>query len=53
MSHSNFRLRVFDRTVLRTFGPGGWIGADRVRHTFANLHLARGTNLEWVKELGG
>ena len=24
-----------------------------LRHTFASLHMARGTNLKWLQEMGG
>ena len=32
------------------FGPGRRVTPHMLRHTFASLHLARGTNLKWVQE---
>ena len=49
----NFRSRVFDRVVRRAFGRRGRATPHRLRHTFASLHMARGTNLKWIQEQGG
>jgi hypothetical protein len=53
MLSGNFRSRVFRRLVRRAFGPGRSLTPHVLRHTFASLHLARGTNLKWVQEAGG
>lgn len=53
MEYQNFRSRVFDRIVRRAFGAGRRVTPHMLRHTFASLHLARGTNLKWVQETGG
>ena len=53
MEYQNFRSRVFNRIVRRAFGSGRQITPQCLRHTFASLHLARGTNLMWVQEAGG
>ena len=53
MLSGNFRSRVFRRLVRRAFGPGRSLTPHVLRHTWASLHLARGTNLKWVQEAGG
>jgi integrase len=53
IEYQNFRSRVFNRVVRRAFGPGRRVTPHMLRHTFASLHLARGTNLKWVQEMGG
>ena len=50
----NFRRRVFRRLVKAAgINPSRRITPHCLRHTFASLHLARGTNLKWVQEAGG
>jgi integrase len=50
----NFRNRVFDQVVRRALGRGGKrITPHSLCHTFASLHLARGTPINWVQAMGG
>jgi len=49
----NFRHRVFRKLVERVLGRGRDFTPHGLRHTFASLHLARGTNLEWIQAMGG
>ncbi len=49
----NFRDRVFRRLVQKVLGRGRRFTPHGLRHTFASLHLARGTNLKWVQAQGG
>ncbi len=51
---TNFRRRCFDRLVRTTFRSAGKrITPYALRHTFASLHLSRGTTLLWVQQVGG
>jgi len=52
IEYQNFRSRVFNRIRRRAFGTGRRVTPHMLRHTFASLHLARGTNLKWVQETG-
>jgi integrase len=45
--------RIFSRIVRSAFGPGHRVTPHMLRHTFASLHIARGTNLKWIQETGG
>jgi len=50
---SNFR-RTFERVTRRALGEAHRrVTPHTLRHTFASLHLARGTNLLWVQQQGG
>ncbi len=49
----NFRLRVWNPLVGRALGPGRSPTPHALRHTFASLHMARGTNLKWLQAQGG
>jgi len=49
----NFRDRVFRRLVERVLGKGRRFTPHGLRHTFASLHMARGTNLKWIQAQGG
>jgi len=49
----NFRSRVFRKLVERVLGKGRDFTPHGLRHTFASLHLARGTNLKWIQAMGG
>ncbi|HME69084.1 MAG TPA: site-specific integrase [Myxococcota bacterium] len=49
----NFRARVFDRLVRRALGPARRFTPHGLRHTFATIHLARGTPIKWVQAQGG
>ncbi len=51
---ANFRVRVFDRVVRKALGRNHRrVVPHTLRHTFASLHLARGSNLLWVQNMGG
>ena len=51
---TNFQRRVFDRVVRKAFGRNHRrVTPHTLRHTFASLHLARGSNLLWVQNMGG
>ena len=51
---TNFRRRVFDKVVKRALGETSKrITPHSLRHSFASLHLSRGTNLLWVQRQGG
>jgi integrase len=49
----NFRDRVFRRISKKALGPASELSPHGLRHTFASLHLARGTNLKWIQAMGG
>jgi integrase len=49
----NFRARVFDRIVRSALGPHRRFTPHGLRHTFATLHLVRGTPIKWVQAQGG
>jgi len=49
----NFRARVFRKLVERELGKGRDFTPHGLRHTFASLHLARGSNLKWIQAMGG
>ncbi len=49
----NFRERVFRRAVKKAFGKYRRFTPHGLRHTFASLHMARGTNLKWIQAQGG
>ena len=49
----NFRARAFRRIVTRALGPNRKFSPHGLRHTFASLHLAFGTNLKWIQNMGG
>ncbi len=53
IDYQNFRSRVFVKLVRKAFGKDRRVTAHHLRHTFASLHLARGTNLLWVQQAGG
>jgi len=51
---SNFRERVFRRIVRKALGKDRrGVTPHSLRHTFASLHMARGTNLKWIQAMGG
>jgi integrase len=50
---NNFRDRVFRRIVREAFGPHRRFTPHGLRHTFASLHLARGTPIKWIQNRGG
>jgi len=49
----NFRDRVFRKIVRKVLEPGRSFSPHGLRHTFASLHMARGTNLKWIQSMGG
>ena len=49
----NFRARPFRRIVERALGPNRDFSPHGLRHTFASLHLALGTNIKWLQNMGG
>ena len=53
MDPYNFRERTFRKLVERVLGKARRFTPHGLRHTFASLHLARGTNLKWVQARGG
>jgi len=50
---SNFRSRVWDRLVRKALGKTRDVTPHTLRHTFASLHLAAGTNIKWIQRQGG
>ena len=50
---NNFRNRIFSRIVRRALGANRRVTPHTLRHTFASIHLSRGTNLLWVQQQGG
>jgi integrase len=48
----HFRDRVFRRIAKKALGPARQFTPHGLRHAFASLHLARGTNLKWVQNMG-
>ncbi len=51
--YENFLHRVWDPFVLKAFGPDRRVTPKSLRHTWATLHLSRGTPIEWVRKMGG
>ena len=51
--YENFRRRVWNPVVRRAFEGDRRVTPHSLRHTWATLHLARGTPIEWVREMGG
>jgi len=45
-AHANFRNKVFNPVVREALG-------ERRHHTWATLHLSRGTPLKWIQAQGG
>ncbi len=50
---TNFRSRVFSGIILKALGKGRHYTPHCLRHTWASLHLARGTPIKWVQQQGG
>jgi len=53
LNAANFRNRVFNRLARRALGATRRITPHSLRHTWASLHIARGTPLKWIQERGG
>ena len=49
----NFRSRPFRRIVEHALGRDRVFSPHGLRHTFASLHLAFGTNMKWIQNMGG
>jgi integrase len=49
----NFRRRVFNNVVKEAFPEGRPLTPHSLRHTWASLHMARGTPLKWIQDQGG
>ncbi len=49
---TNFRARVFSKLVREVLGEGRHYSPHCLRHTWASLHMARGTPLKWIQEQG-
>ncbi len=50
---TNFRSRVFSKIIVKALGKGRHYTPHCLRHTWASLHLARGTPIKWVQQQGG
>jgi len=48
-----FRNKVFSKVVRAALGDDRRITPHCLRHTWASLHMARGTPLKWIQEQGG
>ena len=48
-----FRRRTFRRVVRHALGRDRRFTPHGLRHTFASLHMARGTPLKWIQAQGG
>jgi integrase-like protein len=48
-----FRNRVFSKIVRKALGKGRHFSPHGLRHTWASLHMARGTPLKWIQDQGG
>ena len=53
VSPTNFRRRVWAKLVKKAQGASRKPTPHALRHTFATLHMARGTNLKWLQAQGG
>jgi integrase len=50
---TNFRSRVFSKIIVKALGKGRHYTPHCLRHTWASLHLARGTPIKWIQQQGG
>lgn len=50
---SPFRMRIWRPLVSEAFGPDRKLTPHGLRHTWASLHMARGTPLKWIQAQGG
>ncbi len=50
--YDNFRTRIWNPIAKDAFGDRR-VTPHSLRHTWATLHLARGTPIEWVRKMGG
>jgi integrase len=51
--YENFLRRAWDPVALGVFGKSRRVTPHCLRHTWASLHLAKGTPIEWVRRMGG
>jgi hypothetical protein len=49
----NLRDRIFRPIVAEVVGVAKRLSPHSLRHTFASLHMARGTPIKWVQAQGG
>ncbi|MDJ0848498.1 MAG: site-specific integrase [Myxococcota bacterium] len=49
---SPFRMRIWRPLVTEAFGPDRKLTPHGLRHTWASLHMARGTPLKWIQAQG-
>jgi integrase len=50
---SVWRRRVFASIARKVVGRGRTVTPHTLRHTYASIHLSRGTNLLWLQQQGG
>jgi integrase len=50
---SPFRARIWKPLIAKAFGPERKFTPHGLRHTWASLHMARGTPLKWIQAQGG
>jgi integrase len=50
---SPFRMRIWRPLIAKAFGPDRKFTPHSLRHTWASLHMARGTPLKWIQAQGG
>ncbi len=50
---SHFRAKVFSKLIREALGKGRHHSPHDLRHTWASLHMARGTPLKWIQVQGG
>jgi len=48
-----FRSRIFSKIVVGALGDGRHYSPHCLRHTWASLHMARGTLPKWIQAQGG
>jgi integrase len=48
-----FRNKVFSKAVRSALGASRRFSPHCLRHTWASLHMARGTPLKWIQDQGG
>ena len=48
-----FRNKVFRKIVHKALGENRRFSPHCLRHTWASLHMARGTPLKWIQDQGG
>ena len=52
MRYENFRRRIWDPVIEKQFRGDRKVTPHSLRHTWASLHMARGTPIEWVRKMG-